>query len=204
MVIEVVIVKPSEMTVEQKIETVARETGVASTTLYSLLFNESTLNPDAAVDIPPTKGCPDGSVDRGIAQINDCYHPEVTDEQAYSVDFGIQWAADVIKKDRAWAEYAVCNCYTFVKTIVGDLPNFKDLKSNTTPRKGVLAIFNYSGVKHLGYIQSLNETGFTVREANFKPCTMGTRHIGWNDPALIGFYQKPGTSPTGVLTGKKD
>jgi hypothetical protein len=31
----------------------------------------------------PTSGCPNGSVDRGLWQINNCYHPNVSDACAY-------------------------------------------------------------------------------------------------------------------------
>jgi hypothetical protein len=33
-----------------------------------------------------TRGCPWGSVDRGMWQINSCYHAEVTDDCAYQAD----------------------------------------------------------------------------------------------------------------------
>ncbi len=40
---------------------------------------ESGGNPTARGPNPPTPGCPAGSVDRGGWQLNNCYHPEVTD-----------------------------------------------------------------------------------------------------------------------------
>jgi hypothetical protein len=40
---------------------------------------ESGGNPTARNPDPPTLGCPKGSLDRGGWQLNDCYHPEVTD-----------------------------------------------------------------------------------------------------------------------------
>lgn len=39
-----------------------------------------------------TPGCPDGSRDRGILQINDCYHPEVSDACAYDARCAFQEA----------------------------------------------------------------------------------------------------------------
>jgi Lysozyme like domain len=47
---------------------------------------ESGGNPGANRHNPPTPGCPDGSVDRGPWQLNDCYHPEVSDGCAYQPD----------------------------------------------------------------------------------------------------------------------
>jgi hypothetical protein len=46
---------------------------------------ESGCNPSATGTNPPTEGCPDGSRDRGIFQINDCYHSEVSDACAYDL-----------------------------------------------------------------------------------------------------------------------
>jgi len=40
---------------------------------------ESSGDPHARHRNPPTPGCPGGSTDRGGWQLNDCYHPEVTD-----------------------------------------------------------------------------------------------------------------------------
>ncbi len=40
---------------------------------------ESGGNPTARGPNPPTPGCPAGSVDRGAWQLNNCYHPEVSD-----------------------------------------------------------------------------------------------------------------------------
>ncbi len=40
---------------------------------------ESGGNPTARRPNPPTPGCPAGSTDRGAWQLNDCYHPEVSD-----------------------------------------------------------------------------------------------------------------------------
>lgn len=48
--------------------------------------NESGFRPDALY-VNKT-----GSRDRGVFQINDKYHPHVTDAQAYDVDFSIKYA----------------------------------------------------------------------------------------------------------------
>jgi len=68
--------------------------------LASLLYHESGFNPKCrSVNS-------DGSVDRGIAQINDRAHPEVSDAQAYDPIFAINWAASYLsnlhKKYNDW------------------------------------------------------------------------------------------------------
>lgn len=45
---------------------------------------ESSCNPDAQNVNGPTSGCPNGSTDRGLWQINNCYHSNVSDACAYN------------------------------------------------------------------------------------------------------------------------
>lgn len=51
--------------------------------MTAICMAESGLRTDAVGVNGPTQGCPDGSRDRGIAQINNCYHPDVSDECAF-------------------------------------------------------------------------------------------------------------------------
>jgi hypothetical protein len=70
---------------------------------------ESGCNPSATGTNPPTEGCPDGSRDRGIFQINDCYHSEVTDECAYDLqcnaDAAYQIYRDASSTFQPWTAY---------------------------------------------------------------------------------------------------
>ena len=69
----------------------AQANGVPSDILAAVLEHESSFNPHA-------KGVnTDGSIDRGIAQINSKAHPEVSDEQAFDPNFAINWAAKELK-----------------------------------------------------------------------------------------------------------
>lgn len=52
-------------------------------TAVAIAKAESGLRRYAKGHNPPTAGCPLGSFDRGLWQINDCYHPEVSDTCAY-------------------------------------------------------------------------------------------------------------------------
>lgn len=60
--------------------------------LLSVMWQESKYNPNAR----NTKN-PGGGIDRGIAQINSKYHPDVTDKQAYDPYFAI----DMLARDTA-------------------------------------------------------------------------------------------------------
>ena len=52
-------------------------------TAVAVGMGESSCRPDAYLSNGPTKGCPNGSVDRGLWQINSCWHPSVSKSCAY-------------------------------------------------------------------------------------------------------------------------
>ena len=52
-------------------------------TAVAVGMGESSCRPDAHNSNGPTKGCPNGSVDRGLWQINSCWHPAVSKNCAY-------------------------------------------------------------------------------------------------------------------------
>lgn len=59
---------------------------------------ESSCNPSATGTNPPTEGCPAGSTDRGIFQINSCYHSEVSDACAYDLQCNADAAHDIYRE----------------------------------------------------------------------------------------------------------
>jgi len=77
--------------------------------LAALLYHESDFDPNARSENP------DGSVDRGIAQINNKAWPDVSDAQAYDPKFAIPWCAQrlqtlhEVEGCRNW--YEVCLAY---------------------------------------------------------------------------------------------
>ena len=52
-------------------------------TAVAVGMGESSCRPEAHNANGPTKGCPNGSVDRGLWQINSCWHPSVSKSCAY-------------------------------------------------------------------------------------------------------------------------
>lgn len=62
------------------------------------------------------------------------------------------------------------------------------VKPNTTISEGVIAIFDYSGVKHIAIVSRITANGFAVKESNYDAGVIGTRFITWNDHALVGFF----------------
>jgi hypothetical protein len=66
--------------------TVASRAGFSGERLVTAVavgMAESSCRPGAQNANGPTKGCPNGSVDRGLWQINSCWHPSVSNSCAY-------------------------------------------------------------------------------------------------------------------------
>lgn len=146
--------------------------------LNNLITSESQWNP---------KAYNAKSHDRGLVQINKEAWPTVSDEQAYNAQFAMNFAAKAISegKESAWV---VCSCWSAVKTKISNLPRMKDILPGGQVKVGGVAIFIYpSGLKHIAYIESISEEGFTVFEANYEPCKLGKRFVKWEDKSLIGF-----------------
>ena len=57
--------------------------GDSLVTILAIAMAESGLEPGAQGWNGPTSGCPSGSVDRGLLQINSCYWPQFSDAQCY-------------------------------------------------------------------------------------------------------------------------
>jgi hypothetical protein len=69
---------------------------------------ESSCRPDAQNANGPTRGCPNGSVDRGLWQINSCYHPSVSRGCAYDAQCNANAAYRISGQGanfRPWAAY---------------------------------------------------------------------------------------------------
>lgn len=115
----------------------------------------------------------------------------MTKEQAFDPLFSIDFAAKIIKDGKEDEQYTSCNCWQYVKAVLGTTPS---LTQKTTPRGGSIAVFDYSGTPHYAVVLELKNDGFIVREANYEPCKTGTRLIKWGDTHIKGFYD-----PTSAL-----
>jgi hypothetical protein len=67
---------------------------------------ESGCNPSARGTNPPTSGCPNGSVDRGLWQINNCYHPEISDACAYDAQCNANAAYTISSAGTNWTPWS--------------------------------------------------------------------------------------------------
>jgi hypothetical protein len=77
-------------------------------TAVAVGMGESSCRPDAQNSNGPTKGCPNGSVDRGLWQINSCWHPSVSKSCAYDAQCNANAAYRISAKGtnfKPWAAY---------------------------------------------------------------------------------------------------
>jgi hypothetical protein len=83
--------EPAKLTVEETIRKIATEESVDPELAVKVARCESSLNP-TALNINTS-----GSRDRGIFQINDKWHPEVTDAEAFDVTFSTKFFCTAMK-----------------------------------------------------------------------------------------------------------
>lgn len=67
---------------------------------------ESSGNDKATGRNGPTRGCPGGSRDRGLWQINDCYHPDVSDRCAYNPQCNGRAMLSISGNGRNWRPWS--------------------------------------------------------------------------------------------------
>ena len=91
--------------------TVASRAGFSGDRLVTAVavgMGESSCRPDAHNANGPTKGCPNGSVDRGLWQINSCWHPSVSKSCAYDAQCNANAAHRISAKGsnfKPWVAY---------------------------------------------------------------------------------------------------
>ena len=77
-------------------------------TAVAVGMGESSCRPNAQNANGPTKGCPNGSVDRGLWQINSCWHPSVSKSCAYDAQCNANAAYRISAKGsnfKPWVAY---------------------------------------------------------------------------------------------------
>ncbi|WP_158550882.1 transglycosylase SLT domain-containing protein [Geodermatophilus sp. TF02-6] len=84
-------------------------TGNRLVTAVAVGMAESGCNPTAYHANGPTKGCSQGSVDRGLWQINNCYHPSVSKSCAYDAQCNANAAYRISSGGATWRPWAAYN-----------------------------------------------------------------------------------------------
>jgi hypothetical protein len=67
---------------------------------------ESSLKPGESSTNGPTSGCPSGSVDRGLWQVNSCYHSEVSASCAYDPSCNAKAMAKISSDGSNWSPWS--------------------------------------------------------------------------------------------------
>lgn len=167
-----------EETKLEQIDRIALAHNIATTTLYNLAFSESSLGEKRVGD--SGKSC-------GIIHFHKDYYPE-ENSRCGDDEYILSRAAEMIANDEEW-KFTPCNCVSYTKTLVGKLPRMWDIVPNSLyPRIGDLVILRYTNDKHIAVITKVTEAGVWIKEANFKPCALGTRLIEFGDSHLKGYY----------------
>lgn len=175
-ILSVPTVEAHEPTLQERALQIAEEYGIQATTLSHLIYSESRWNPNA-----------DNGADRGLVQINREAFPEITDEQAFDVDFSLRFAAKKIQENREFI-FVACNCTFFVRAKMPSLPLIDEIQPNANRHVGAVAVFKYPNVRHVAYVKEVQKDYFVVQEANFIPCFIGERNVRYDDNALLGFW----------------
>lgn len=164
-------------TLQEMATRIAIEHKIATSSFHSLINSESEWN--------PSRTSPEG--DRGILQISNYYHPEVSDECAFDPACAMDWSAKRIAAGYGY-EWVPGNCYLTVKLKIKNLPKMAEIVPNTQIATGTVAIFQYKE-KHVAYVESVSEDTFVVYEGNYKPFVIERRTVKKTDPALVGFFK---------------
>jgi Lysozyme like domain len=91
---------------------VARNAGFSGdplVTAIAVAMAESSCDPDATNTNGPTAGCPNGSVDRGLWQINSCYHSEVSAACAFDPQCNADAAYRISSGGSDWTQWSTYN-----------------------------------------------------------------------------------------------
>lgn len=102
---------------EKMVDRYAEKYSVSAELAHYIAFNESGYNAQAKGDMNSI--CPTGKYEgepvyaRGVYQITKCYHPNVTDEQAFDAEFNIDYAMNLIAQGEKVCkqQFTTCRAY---------------------------------------------------------------------------------------------
>lgn len=98
----------SAQDIEGQISLIAYMYGVSSSTMSTIINRESMFDPKKTGDmhiICPRTGRPVRA--RGLAQITECYHPEISDAEAYDAHFSLIFLAESLAAGKCW-QWTTC------------------------------------------------------------------------------------------------
>lgn len=99
----------------------------------------------------------------------------------------------------------LCSCIKYARSIGVNLPyntNASDVVANSRPTIGGLVLLDYGNIEHVAIIQEFTDTGFKVKESNYRKCKETERIIQFDSPFIRGFYSDK-IDPSDVESGSK-
>jgi len=100
--------KADKESIQELIKQKSAEYGVDPIIPIVIVENESRYNPTAKGDLNYVcKATGEIAPSHGLAQINECWHPEVTLEQAHDVEFSIEFLVKAISEGKC-KQWATC------------------------------------------------------------------------------------------------
>lgn len=104
--------------------------------IVSIGHAESGLDTSITGHNPPTNDCPNGSLDRGWLQINDCYQAWVSNADAYDAN-GAARAAFIIMRDKGglknWSSYVAGTYKAFIRMVTDEAMALRLISPIVTP-----------------------------------------------------------------------
>jgi soluble lytic murein transglycosylase-like protein len=106
------IVNSEVFDLDKLVEAKAEEHGVSVSVMKTVIQRESQWDVTAVGDLDLT--CKSGVNAgkpvraRGLVQITDCYHPDISDEQAFNPEFAVEFLAIGIAEGRCRKEWTTC------------------------------------------------------------------------------------------------
>ena len=160
-----------------RIKRIEEEYHLKKDILYNLALSESNLGEKRIGD--NGKSC-------GLVHIHMDYFPE-ENKNCDNDEATLRFAAQLISDKKEYL-FTPCNCYSYSKIFVKNLPKMVDIQPNSSyPRVGGIIIFYYHSVKHIAVITKVTAEGIHIKEANFEACKVGVRVIKWDDINIVGF-----------------
>ena len=81
-----------------------------------------------------------------------------------------------------------CNCVTYVRNRVPEMPSMYTISPNSEAFVGAIAIEYFGKIKHVSIVTEVHPHGVQVIESNFIHCKTGTRFIPFTKYSLTGFW----------------
>ncbi len=95
------------------------------------------------------QGCPNGSVDRGAFQINNCYHPEVTDTCAFDPNCAAKAAFTISNGGTdfsPWSTFTSGKYQQFISQVQGALGSSNNTPTNSPTTGGICDAWVIGGI----------------------------------------------------------